>query len=63
MTACDPATPIRERAPRPTWTISGGLPTPEGIRVLARLCLDAARRRLAARAEADGEEHEETDER
>jgi hypothetical protein len=49
-----PVIPIREQAPRPTWTISGGLPTPEGIRALARLCLSVARKRLAAQAEADG---------
>jgi hypothetical protein len=61
-----PVIPIREQAPRPTWTISGGLPTPEGIRALARLCLSVARKRLAAQAEAErqaaGEqEHKEQD--
>ena len=46
--------PIPEQAQQPTWTISGGLPTPEGIRALARLCLQVARKRLErARAEAE----------
>ena len=62
-----PVIPIREQVPRPTWTISGGLPTPEGIQALARLCLQVARKRLErARAEAErqaaGEqEHKEQD--
>ena len=53
-----PVIPIREQVPRPTWTISGGLPTPDGIQALARLCLQVARKRLErARAEDGAEEH------
>ena len=53
-----PVIPIREQAPRPTWTISGG-PPPEAIRGWATLCLDVARKRLRerARAEAAGDQH------
>ena len=65
MTACDPATPIRERAPRPMWTVTRpDRPSCEGLQAIVRLCLDVARRRLAARAEADGAadgEQEETE--
>jgi hypothetical protein len=63
-----PVIPIPEQAQQPTWTIHrDGPPTPEGIRALARLCLQVARKRLErARAEAErqaaGEqEHKEQD--
>jgi hypothetical protein len=58
MTACDPATPIRERAPRPMWTVTRpDRPSCEGLQAIVRLCLDVARRRLAERARAaDGED-------
>ena len=37
------------------WTVTRpDRPSCEGLQAIVRLCLDVARRRLAARAEADG---------